>query len=65
MIHDLVSEEVAARLLNVKMETLQKWRSKGINLNYLKIGTRSVRYSLQDIEKFIEESEVKINQTIG
>ena len=59
----LVSETEAAKILGCARITLSRGRSEGPRANrmpvppYLKIG-RSVRYSLDDLERFIENCRI-------
>ena len=49
----LVTTEEAARLLDLKPSTLTNWRcTKRVNIPYVKIGGRHVRYRLEDVRAF-------------
>ncbi len=49
----------AAEFLKVKPQTLAVWAChKKFNLPYVKVG-RGVRYSLEDLEKWLESRKVK------
>lgn len=61
MTQDLVNEHRASEMLSLSVKTLRKWREKGINLRFKKIGTKMVRYSIREIEKFLLDSDIKIN----
>jgi len=50
----LVGEKEAARILGLAVQTLRNWRCKRIGPNYLKIGSRAVRYAIEDLEEWIE-----------
>jgi len=51
----LISPTEAAQLLGIQPETLATWRStQRYPLPYVKLG-RSVRYRLEDLERFISE----------
>ena len=50
---DLITPEMAAGVLGVKVKTLEVWRSsRRYNLSYVKIGG-NVRYRMKDINNFI------------
>lgn len=49
----LLSEREAAKLVSVSIRTIQQWRLRGEGPPFLKIG-RAVRYSVEDIERWIE-----------
>jgi predicted DNA-binding transcriptional regulator AlpA len=55
MKHDvkLCTRKEAAYLLGLKPQTLAKWAMTGKNLSVIRIGSRSARYSLTEIEDFI------------
>jgi excisionase family DNA binding protein len=54
---DITPKELAA-MLNIHIGTLANWRSKGIGPSFSKIGHK-VRYSKQDVQKWIKKHEVK------
>jgi hypothetical protein len=58
MIHDLLDEAAAARLLALQQKTLTRWRWEGRGPAYCKIGG-AVRYRLRDLEAFIAGSVVQ------
>ncbi len=49
----LLKESEAARILNVEIATLRRWRWAGKGPRFLKIGG-AVRYDPADLETFIE-----------
>jgi predicted DNA-binding transcriptional regulator AlpA len=51
----LLDEDEAAEYLGLSPRTLQGLRVKGGGPDYIKIGSRAVRYRLSDLEEFIEE----------
>lgn len=55
----LVNEDITAKLLDCRTQTLRNWRSQpgGRGPRYFKIG-RNVRYSLADIRAFLDECRV-------
>ena len=51
----LLDEDEAAEFLGLSPRTLQGLRVRGGGPDYIKIGTRAVRYCLSDLEEFIED----------
>lgn len=51
----LINEKAAAAMLGLSIRTLQTWRWRGCGPRFLKVG-RLVKYSITDIESFIESS---------
>ncbi|MFZ5618835.1 MAG: helix-turn-helix transcriptional regulator [Pseudomonadota bacterium] len=51
----LLDEDEAADFLGLSPRTLQGLRVKGGGPDYIKIGSRAVRYRLSDLEDFIED----------
>jgi len=49
----LLREREAARYLNYAMKTLQSWRNQGVGPKYLKVGSRTVRYRLDDLKAWV------------
>ena len=56
-IPQFLTEVEVARILNVSRATLQQNRWLGRGLAFIKVG-RSVRYSLDDLQAFIEANRV-------
>ena len=52
----LLTDVQVAELLNMKPHTLRCWRSEGHGPSYIRIGTRTVRYALEDVLDFLERS---------
>ncbi|MBN1548486.1 MAG: helix-turn-helix domain-containing protein [Syntrophaceae bacterium] len=52
-----IKENEAAHLMKMSVQTLRNHRTQGKGCPYLKIG-RSVRYSVADIEKYLERCRV-------
>lgn len=55
----LMNEKAAAALLGWSVKTLQARRFKSQPPRYLKVGGRSVRYRLSDLEEFVSASVVE------
>lgn len=57
--HKLILPEEAAKLLSVSEGTLNRWRSTDKkDLPYIKVGG-AIRYSVDDIERWVEKQRVK------
>ena len=54
---ELLSEKEVAKIYKINVRTLQRERSMGIGISYVKIGRR-VRYKRSDIEKYIKHHTV-------
>jgi len=52
----IMNVEQAAEYLGLATSTLNKWRCYGEGPVFLKLG-RSVRYRINDLDNFLEESE--------
>ena len=44
----------AASYLGIKTQTLNNWRSMQKGPNYIKYSSRAVRYSINDLDEFIQ-----------
>jgi hypothetical protein len=53
----LLTEAEAAKKILAKAQTLRAWRHRRMGPPYLKL-TGQIRYRLDDLEKFIEQSRV-------
>ena len=51
----LLTESEAAEFLRFKPKTLARWRWAGTGPRFLKVGG-AVRYTVADLEKFLEEA---------
>jgi excisionase family DNA binding protein len=56
---NLLTRRDAAKLLNLKISTLEAWATRGGGPAYVKLG-RAVRYRESDLVKFVE-SQVRQN----
>ena len=54
---ELLSEKEVAKIYKINVRTLQRERSMGIGIPYVKIGRR-VRYKRSDIEQYIKHHTV-------
>lgn len=50
---DLLDEKEAARFLKMAATTLRNWRAKKEGPKYRRVGKRSIRYRVSDLEAFI------------
>jgi predicted DNA-binding transcriptional regulator AlpA len=50
----LLNEVEAGQFLSLSHRTLQNWRVKGGGPKYLKIGLKTVRYRLTDLQSWLE-----------
>ncbi|MCT7545066.1 helix-turn-helix domain-containing protein [Aliarcobacter cryaerophilus] len=59
----MVSQKTTAKILNVSLATLYRMREQGIGASYKKLDSKSkngtVVYPLQEIVKYLTESNVK------
>lgn len=54
-VDDLLTPEETAGLLGVKPDTLANWRcTKRVQLPYLKLGARIIRYRRSDVADFLQ-----------
>lgn len=53
-------EEQLAKILNQSVQTLRNHRFLGKGVPYVKIG-RSVRYLVEDVERFLKENRIDTN----
>jgi excisionase family DNA binding protein len=57
MQRQLLNEKEVSELLGIQVRTLQRWRVLGQGPIYRKLGG-SVRYHLDDLNRWLEESKV-------
>jgi predicted DNA-binding transcriptional regulator AlpA len=55
----LLGEKDAAKFLGLSVYTLRNWRHQLRPPNYIKLGGRTVRYRLEDLEQFIADSRIE------
>ena len=56
----LLNTQQAAEYLNVSEAFLNRDRVEGARIPFIRIGTRTIRYRMQDLEAYIE-AQLKIN----
>ena len=55
----LLTPKEAGRYLKIASSTLEKWRMKKMGPNFMKLGNRTIRYRIEDLQSFIETSTIK------
>ena len=50
----LLTDEQAAKIIGLKVATLQYWRTKGDGPVFMKVGPKCVRYRLADINEWLD-----------
>jgi excisionase family DNA binding protein len=56
----LVKQDSAANYLGLSEATLERDRWRGGNIPYVKVGSRAIRYDLEQLDEYIERNTVKI-----
>ena len=54
-----LTEKQVAMLTGISCSSLQKQRFKGTGFPYVKVGTRLVRYSEADIDKYMQAHKIE------
>ncbi len=60
----VINEQEAARLLDLRVSTLRRWRWAGLHIPFHKIGS-AVRYDPQVIREFIEAGRRNSTSDVG
>jgi hypothetical protein len=60
----LITRRDAARRLALKPQTLAKWSMTGRILPVVRIGGRTVRYRLHDVERLVSQGTCDGNQAV-
>jgi len=56
---ELLNEYEAAEILSISVHTLRRQRSERRGgVPFVRIGTRTIRYALADLERYVEQSRV-------
>ena len=55
---DLVDTRIAGRILGLSTSTMVLMRQQKRGPNYYKIGPKTVRYSMEDLNKYVEHKHV-------
>jgi len=56
----LIKQSEAASYLGLSEATLERDRWRGGNIPYVKVGSRAIRYDLEQLDEYIERNTVKI-----
>jgi len=59
---EYLSPKEASKLLGVSIHFLQKWRSLGVGIAYVKLGQSKssvIRYQKSDILEYLENNKIK------
>ena len=54
----LLTSSQAAEMLNLKTETLRKWRQAGTGPKWIRVNGKVLRYRLTDLLAFVSKREV-------
>ena len=60
---EYLSPKEVSKLLGVSTHLLQKWRSLGVGIPYIKLGRSKssvVRYKKSDLLKYLDENKIQI-----
>ena len=60
----LLTTEEASRFLGMSKQFLERDRWQGATIPYIRIGARSIRYRLEDLEAYLESRLKKPSQSI-
>lgn len=58
-----LSPKEASILLSVSVNLLQKWRTQGVGIPYVKMGSSSssiIRYKVDDLLEYVENQKIKV-----
>jgi hypothetical protein len=56
---NLVKQDSAATFLGLSEATLERDRWRGGNIPFIRVGPRSIRYSLDQLEEYVQSRTVK------
>jgi excisionase family DNA binding protein len=57
-----LSPKEAAKYLGVSVELLQKWRSNGVGIPFMKLGDSTssiIRYDIDELNKYLQSKTIK------
>jgi predicted DNA-binding transcriptional regulator AlpA len=57
--YHLITPEELSKILGIKRQTLDVWRTLGKGPNYLKLQKGSIRYKYSEVEKWINSQAVR------
>ena len=58
-----LSPKEAGSFLGVSVNLLQKWRTQGVGIPYVKMGSSSssiIRYKIDDLLAYVENQKIKV-----
>jgi predicted DNA-binding transcriptional regulator AlpA len=58
----LLTVKRVSEITGISINTLNQWRSKKRNIPYIKIGGRFVRYSSNEVIKYLERCRVSVSE---
>ena len=58
-VEDYLNDVEAAKFLRLSPQTLRNWRSQCRGPAYIKAGRRAIRYSSDDLRKFMDQNRVE------
>ena len=59
MTHGLIKQDEAASYLGLSEATLERDRWRGGDIPYIRIGPRAIRYSLDQLEAYVQSKTVQ------
>lgn len=62
VISKYLSPKEAAKYLGVSVELLQKWRSNGVGIPFMKLGDSTsslIRYDIDELNKYLQSKTIK------
>mgnify|MGYP005636250977 FL=1 len=59
MTHGLIKQDEAASYLGLSEATLERDRWRGGDIPYVKVGTRAIRYDLEQLDEYIDRKTVR------
>ena len=65
MTHGLIKQDEAASYLGLSEATLERDRWRGGDIPYVKVGTRAIRYDLEQLDEYIDRNTVKNSSEIS
>ena len=55
----LVGQKEAAQYLNLSEATMERYRWRGGNIPYIRIGPRAIKYDLEQLDEYIDRNTVQ------
>ncbi len=60
--YEFLSPREASKLLGVSTHLLQKWRSLGVGISYIKLGqskSSAIRYKKSDLLQYLDDNKIQ------